>query len=130
MNDMRARRAVAYDSANMDLTWRRFLGTALATWAVVPAVLARAETGRDAWLRYERIADPAVRATYGALPATVVTIGDGLVLRTAREEIVRGVGSMLDRRMNPAPQVPDGAAAIVLGTAADVRRVLPDAGVP
>src|SRR5262249_10000250 len=55
---------------------------------------------------------------------------DGLVLRTAREEIVRGVGSMLDRRMNPAPQVPDGAAAIVLGTAADVRRVLPDAGVP
>src|SRR5262249_36770515 len=117
---MRASRAVAYDSANMDLTWRRFLGAVLATWAVVPAVAARAETAMGAWLRYERIADPTVRAPYVALPATVVVIGDGLVLATAREEIIRGVGSMLDRRLNPAPQVPDGAAAIVLGTASDV----------
>ncbi|HMF98673.1 MAG TPA: alpha-glucuronidase family glycosyl hydrolase, partial [Vicinamibacterales bacterium] len=113
----------------MDLTWRRFLGAVLTAWAIVPAVPARAETGIDAWLRYERIGDPAARAAYAALPATVVAIGDGLILRTARDEIVRGVGSMLDRRLTAAQQVP-AAAAILLGTAGDVRRVLPDAGVP
>src|SRR5262252_5468150 len=116
MNDMRARGAVAYDSANMDLTWRGFLGAGRAVWALVPAVPARAETGIDAWLRYERVGDPATRAAYAALPATVVAIGDSLVLRTARDEIVRGVGSMLDRRLTPAPQVPAGGAAILLGT--------------
>jgi alpha-glucuronidase len=114
----------------MDLTLRRFLSAALAIWPVLSAAPARAETGIDAWLRYQRIADPAVRASYAQLPDTLVSIGDALVVRTARDEIVRGVGSMLDRRLIPASRIPDGAAAIVLGTAGDLRQVLPEAGVP
>src|SRR5262249_18664621 len=129
-NVVRARRAVAYDNANMDLTWRGFLCAGLGTWPVLGAARARGETGADAWLRYERIADPAMRAAYEPLPAVVVAIGDGLVLRAARDEIVRGVASMLDRRLNPLPQVPDAAAALVLGTAPAGLRLWPDAGGP
>jgi alpha-glucuronidase len=114
----------------MDLALRRFIYAVLAVSPVVSAAPARGETGIDAWLRYERIADPAVRAADAQLPETIVAIGDGRVVQTARDEIVRGVGSMLDRRVTPAPRIQDGAAAIVLGTAGDLRRAVPDAAVP
>ena len=103
------------------------IALASALWSASPAC---ADTGRDAWLRYERIADPGVRAAYAALPATIVSIGDGLVVRTARDEIVRGVNAMLERPLTTASRIPADAPAIVLGLAGEVRRALPAAGVP
>ena len=85
---------------------RRGVGAAAAAFVVlfVPA-LARAEDGHAAWLRYERIADPAVRATFASLPDTVLAIGDSLVIRSARDELVRGLASMLDRRLRDGERV-------------------------
>jgi alpha-glucuronidase len=110
------------------------------------AASASSETGADAWLRYERITDPAARAQYATLPGTVIALGDSMVFRSARDELVRGVGSMLDRRLvilaPPAVFGGGGAGAagaskgaidvdaIVLGTIEQVRRALPRATVP
>ena len=55
---------------------------------------ARAETGYDAWLRYAALPE-AMRARYAAVPRTVTVLGDSLVLRTARDEVVRGLSSLL-----------------------------------
>jgi len=107
------------------------------------AASASAETGADAWLRYERITDPAARAQYATLPGAVVMLGDSIVFRSAHDELVRGVGSMLDRRLvsSGAPDILGAGApgarksaidvdAIVLGTSDQVRRAFPTAVVP
>ena len=96
------------------------------------ALLARplhAESGYDAWLRYERISDAAVRAGYGALSGPVVALDDSLVVRTARDELLRGVASMLDRRLTASSGRAAGAG-IVLGTRERVTQALPSAAVP
>src|SRR5215831_14749830 len=70
-----------------------------------------AETGRDAWLRYE------LSPTPPSLPAVVAVIGDSPVLRTAQQELIRGVRGMTGRTL----RAESGAArenAIVLQTGA------------
>ena len=74
--------------------------------AVLPAA-ARAETGYDAWLRYPRITEATARAQYDALPTRLVLLGDSGILRSARDEVMRGLESMLGQRP---------AAATALGT--------------
>src|SRR5215831_12804548 len=52
-----------------------------------------AETGRDAWLRYE------LSPTPPNLPAVVTVIGDSPVLRTAQQELIRGLRGMTGRTL-------------------------------
>jgi len=96
--------------------------------AILPAPV-YAETGYDAWLRYERIADAEVRARYDSLPAAVVALGSSAVLLSAREELQRGIASMLDRRLAVRDAV-GAEPAIVLGERDRVRSALPSVAVP
>ena len=89
---------------------------------------AQAETGADAWLRYAPL-PPDARVRYASVPRTVVVLGDSPVLRSARDEIVRGLGSMLGERMASATAL-GNTPAIVLGTPADLRRAAPDVRAP
>ena len=67
----------------------------LAVWMLAGTVrFAHGETGQDAWLRYAPMG-AIERAKYEALPATVVALGDSIVLATAEDEMVRGVTGML-----------------------------------
>lgn len=86
---------------------------------------ARAETGRDAWLRYEPIEDAAVRARYDVLPACVVAAGESQVVGSARDEIVRGVRGMLGRTLRIESRLP-AEGAIVMGRFEEVERLLPN----
>jgi alpha-glucuronidase len=101
--------------------------TALRSTIVSALVMALAhgaygETGREGWLRYRPIGDPAVLARYERLPATVVVAGDSPVLRSARDELTAGLGTMLGR---PLRQGSAGdARAIVIGTADALERML------
>jgi alpha-glucuronidase len=96
---------------------------------IILAAPVYAETGHDAWLRYERISDPGVRSIYAAVSGPVVALDDGLVVRSARDELLRGVAAMLDRRL-PASSGRAADAGIVLGTRARVVQALPRAAVP
>ena len=95
---------------------------------VGPAAL-DAEAGDEAWLRHAPVSDTALRARYAALPDTVTALGESPVVHTARDELVRGVASMLGRRLATSDAV-TGEGAIVLGTADLVRGAFPDAPVP
>jgi alpha-glucuronidase len=99
----------------------------VALW-LIPAPVG-AETGHDAWLRYAPISDPAVRARYASLPGTVAVLSDSLVVGTARAELLRGVESMLGRRLASANSLVS-ESAIVLGTADVIRRALGAVPVP
>jgi alpha-glucuronidase len=89
---------------------------------------ARAETGYDAWLRYAPLPEPA-RARYASVPRTVTLLGDSLVLRTARDEVVRGLGSLMVSPIQTAPALPR-TPTIVLGTLDRVRQAVPGAAIP
>jgi alpha-glucuronidase len=81
--------------------------------------LLRAETGREAWLRYAPLpAGDGIK--YGSLPATVVGLGDSIVIGKAREEMVRGIRGMLGRTLRLERALPK-ESAIVLGTIASLK---------
>lgn len=79
----------------------------------ISMVVAQAETGYEAWLRYAPIREPAIRAQYDALPAAVVTLGASDLLLSGRDELIRGVRSMLGRTLRVEARLP-GEPAIVL----------------
>ena len=92
-----------------------------------------AESGIDAWLRYERLSDAAVSAKYGDVSGPVVALEDSLIVRTARDELLRGLTAMLGARPTPAGGRSTGRltdARIVLGTTDRVSRAFPRVEVP
>ena len=91
---------------------------------LLAASSALAENGADAWLRYARLAPP-VSSQYSQLPATVLTLGDSLRLRSAQSELSRGIRGMLGRTLRITVGNPK-EAAFVLGTVEQIRTL--DAG--
>src|SRR5215467_6271412 len=83
--------------------------------------VAGAETGREAWLRYPPLA-AAQKQPYARVPQRIVVLGDSPLLLAARNELIRGLGSMLGRKFYPGEKMAPGT--IVLGAAgsfADLR---------
>jgi alpha-glucuronidase len=81
-------------------------------WIFLLALALHAETGREAWLRYERLAETP------PLPAVVATTGADPLLATAQQELIRGLRGLTGRtlRAEPAPKEP----AILLRTGASL----------
>jgi alpha-glucuronidase len=105
--------------------WRLWTIKRSLAWILVfGAAAARAEDGHDAWLRYAPIDTPQVRLSYAALPAVVVTFGGSEVTGAARDELIRGVRSMLGRTLRIESALP-GEGAIVLGTRDAIRAGAP-----
>jgi alpha-glucuronidase len=87
--------------------------------AASPAAAA-AETGAEAWLRYSA-SSPQAAKHYQSLSEKVIVFGDGLVLKTAQQELIQGVSQMLGKTLHPStpPPLQD---AIILGTLADLHK--------
>ena len=111
---------------------RRFLLCAiLATIGISVAAFpltADAETGAEAWLRYSRL-DPPRQQAYQGLPFKTTLLGDSVVLKTAQQELVRGIAQMLGEPLSAAPVWSPGAA-IVLAKLADLRALAPKLNFP
>jgi alpha-glucuronidase len=88
-----------------------------------------AETGYNAWLRYERIQDSNVLELYSGLPASVVVLESSPVLKSAQSEVLRAVHGMLGRTERVETAVPE-ESCILLATLAEARRVLRDPSLP
>jgi len=80
---------------------------------------ANAETGAEAWLRYSALS-PQTAKSYERWPSKTVLLGDSLVLKTAQQELVRGIAQMLGKtlRVGPGSSLEN---AIVLGTLMQLR---------
>jgi alpha-glucuronidase len=57
-----------------------------------------AETGAEGWLRYSALEQQATKK-YERLPASTVALSDSLVVKTAQQELIRGVRGMLGRTL-------------------------------
>ncbi len=78
---------------------------------------ASAESGAEAWLRYAPL-NPQAAKLYQNAPAKIVLRGDSLVLRTAEQELARGLQQMLGRGFGIGSVAQD---AFLLGKLLDVR---------
>jgi alpha-glucuronidase len=85
---------------------------------------AAAETGRDAWLRYARLDEPAFSHARAAIPAVVVVAGQSPLLTSARDELIRGVHGMLGYELRTESALPK-EPAILLGTAEEIQKLAP-----
>ena len=92
-------------------------------------VLAGAETGQAAWLRYAPLDSALARRYAAAIPGTVVMLGGSPPVQKARDEILLGVRGMLGRELATAPRIPS-TGAIVVGTLEEVGAALPQMGLP
>ncbi|HKF21078.1 MAG TPA: alpha-glucuronidase family glycosyl hydrolase, partial [Candidatus Angelobacter sp.] len=90
----------------------------MAALLFLPCLL-HAETGAEAWLRYAPLPE-ADRVKYASLPANVVVLSDSPLLRSAQQEMVRGVRGMLGTTLREDSSQID-EASIVLGTVSDLR---------
>ncbi|HEY7055447.1 MAG TPA: alpha-glucuronidase family glycosyl hydrolase [Vicinamibacterales bacterium] len=99
------------------------LGGLIAAAIVFPG-RANAETGRDAWLRYAPLPDVIAGQYRDVVPAAMVVLGDEGPVRSAGDEVLRGVRGMLGRTLRLEAQIPR-EPAIVLGTRARCRETSP-----
>jgi alpha-glucuronidase len=86
-----------------------------------------AETGYDAWLRYEAIEDTRVKRQYHSLPAVLVVLEDSPVVKSAQEELTRGIKGTLGRTLRTASWLP-GESSIMLGTFHSMSNAMPTVG--
>lgn len=97
--------------------------TAVLFGAIAFAVSARSETGAEAWLRYVPVSAQGAKV-YDNLPRKIVVRGDREVLRSAEQELVRGISQMLGKTVREGVISPhDGS--IVLGTLPELHRLAP-----
>lgn len=103
---------------------------ALVAVMVLSAVLwssAHAETGELAWLRYTSL-DSKTAATYRSLPSQVVVLGDSVVMKSARQELVRGMAQMLGRNLRVSKTLTENS--IALTTLAQLHTLVPNLNPP
>lgn len=87
------------------------------------ACSAVAESGTEAWLRYKRL-DGRAAKRYASLPSETVVLGDSLELKTAQQELMRGIGQMLGRTLRPETNTVK-SDAIILGTISQLQSLDP-----
>src|SRR6266576_3563840 len=74
---------------------------------------AAVQDGQHAWLRYAPL-ESAAQGKYESLPASLIFLGDSVMLRSAREEIIRGIKGMTGKTLLAGTSIKE--RAIVLGT--------------
>lgn len=73
-----------------------------------------AEDGYRLWLRYDKINNPALLATYQSQVTAVYTEGNSPVLTAAKEELTNGFSGLLDRKIAVTSILTDNS--IIIGT--------------
>ncbi|HVH86808.1 MAG TPA: alpha-glucuronidase family glycosyl hydrolase [Terriglobales bacterium] len=96
---------------------------------VLLAAVAHAETGEDAWLRYAPFSAQETKQ-YETLPSSLVVLGDSPLLKSAQQELTRGIKGMLGRTLASETSLSSTPGAIVLGTADSIHSAIPDLQLP
>src|SRR5882757_8153642 len=107
--------------------WHRVLRTVIYLaflLGILPETPLRAESGRNAWLRFARLDLPAAKM-YETLPTTVVVLGHSVVLESAEKELTRGIKQMLEKTVRTEPDLPQ-EPSFILGTLKDVQAAIPE----
>jgi alpha-glucuronidase len=109
-------------NTRMHLHRTRWLFALLLATCFFAALPIRAQDENDqAWLRYAPPPHADLRAEYAQMPGAVVSLDSSEVAISAREEMLRGVRSMLQRSLRVETTIPDYDAWI-LGTSDELQR--------
>src|SRR5689334_16946805 len=85
-------------------------------WALILLTIGlHAETGSQAWLRYTPLDTPP------DLPAVVTVSGESLLLRSARQELIRGLRGMTGRVLREEAGIPQERAIFLESPDASLR---------
>jgi alpha-glucuronidase len=105
------------------------MSSPLARFLLLAAISAAlyAESGRDAWLRYAPLDEPAATRARNGTPAVVMAVGDSPLIASARDEMMRGVRGMLGRTLRIATALPS-ENAILIGTVDALRGIIDPGG--
>ncbi len=87
-----------------------------------------AESGAEGWLRYSALQEQAAKK-YERLPASTVALNDSLVLKTAQQELIRGMRGMLGRNLRTGAG-PFAEPAILLGRFEQLHTLAPALTIP
>ncbi len=109
-------------TASRALVLRFIVLSAVLLCAMFPDRL-MAETGAEAWLRYAAMS-PQEGKKYESLPSKAVVLGDSAVLKTAQQELIRGVTQMLGKPLRSDSS--STGDAILLGTPPQFRAIAPE----
>ena len=96
---------------------------------MLAVVSLHAESGYDAWLRYSELPARVADADAQALGDSVTLLGRSEILLAAQDEFTRGTRGMLRRILRREATLP-ASGGVVIGTLADVARVLPQVNGP
>jgi alpha-glucuronidase len=103
------------------------MGTAFLCAIALPELAA--ETGAEAWLRYSALTPQAAK-NYQRLPEKTLLLGDSPVLKTAQQELIRGVAQMLGKTLRVTPGVTGAGPCVentfVLGTLTELHAPFPE----
>ncbi len=92
-------------------------------------VAVHAETGRKAWLRYEKLDAAAAGQFMNAIPSAVTALSANVLEQSGRDEVILGIRGMLGKELRVEKTTPkDGA--ILLGTLAEVHTAVPGIKLP
>ncbi len=108
--------------------WYLAVVAAVLTSAAAVPLRVDAETGAEAWLRYSALGPQAAKS-YDRLPARTVALGDSAVVRTAQQELTRGVAQMLGRTLSAGAGSPS-ENSVILGTLAELHSLTPTLNPP
>jgi alpha-glucuronidase len=100
--------------------WQILIAAAL----IAVAAPTRAEDGSQAWLRYAPPVRDGLLSYYQKMPAALVNLDTAPTSKSAQNELLRGVRSMLGRTLRIGP-TPQGQDAWVLGTQREIAAALP-----
>jgi alpha-glucuronidase len=96
-------------------------------FACMTVLRLHAESGYDAWLRYQPLPARVAEADVQALGDSVTLLGSSEILLAARDEFSRGVRGMLGRTPRHDSNVP-ATGGVVIGQLRDVAVAFPSAG--
>jgi len=85
----------------------------------------RAESGYEAWLRYEPLPDAVAQTYLQTTGASVTLLGTSPVLLSARAEFLRGVRGMLGRTLRQESALPP-LGGVIIGSLRDIDVAMPE----
>lgn len=91
---------------------KKILCYALLLLCYAPPVLA--EDGYRLWLRYDKISEPGLLATYQSQVSSLFAEGNSAILQAAREELTNGLSGLLAKKITTNPVLTNNS--IVIGT--------------
>ncbi|GEM_PF-9556 len=87
------------------------------------------EDGRQAWLRYAPLSAQEAKQ-YDTFPSNLVVLGDSVLLKSAQQELNRGIERMLGKKLAASNTLASSESTLVLGTVESVRAAIPNLQLP